>query len=204
MSINLLLILFVLIVVSIIAFILVQKGTGATAGSAFGSGASSTVFGAKGSGNFLTKTTMILAFLFFAISMMMAISANREFTASATGEVDLGVMGTLDNSTDSDVPEMISSESTNANEASDVPVLNEQTVVPEAGEASDIPAAVVDEVSSMQNAIEDKVDEAKAKVDGAIDNVKGAVEDAKDDVKNAKDALESGIEEVKDSLDGEG
>ena len=67
MSVNLLLIFFVLVVVAMVAFILVQKGTGATAGSAFGSGASSTVFGAKGSGNFLTKTTMILAFLFFAV-----------------------------------------------------------------------------------------------------------------------------------------
>lgn len=64
MTVNLLLILFVLVVVAMIAFILVQKGAGATAGSAFGSGASATVFGAKGSGNFLTKSTMTLAFLF--------------------------------------------------------------------------------------------------------------------------------------------
>ena len=105
MSVNLLLIFFVLIVVAMIAFILVQKGTGATAGSAFGSGASSTVFGAKGSGNFLTKTTMMLAFLFFALSMFMAVQASKDFTVADQGEIDLGVVGTLDTSA-SDVPVM--------------------------------------------------------------------------------------------------
>jgi len=48
-----------------IGFILVQRGPGATAGSAFGSGASGTVFGAKGSSSFLSKSTAVLATYFY-------------------------------------------------------------------------------------------------------------------------------------------
>lgn len=57
---------------SIIAIILLQQGAGATAGAAFGSGASSTVFGARGSASFLTRTTAFLAFIFFANSFLLA------------------------------------------------------------------------------------------------------------------------------------
>ena len=54
----------VLITITMIAFILIQKGAGATAGAAFGSGASGTVFGSRGAGNFLSRTTWVLAALF--------------------------------------------------------------------------------------------------------------------------------------------
>ncbi|MFE8032985.1 preprotein translocase subunit SecG, partial [Thiohalocapsa marina] len=52
--------------------ILIQHGKGADAGAAFGSGASATVFGAQGSGSFLTRTTAILATLFFITSIALA------------------------------------------------------------------------------------------------------------------------------------
>jgi len=65
MTINFLNILQVLVTIAMIGFILVQRGPGATAGSAFGSGASGTVFGAKGSSSFLSKSTAVLATLFF-------------------------------------------------------------------------------------------------------------------------------------------
>ena len=54
----------VLIAIAMIAFILIQKGAGATAGAAFGAGASGTVFGSRGAGNFLSRTTWVLATLF--------------------------------------------------------------------------------------------------------------------------------------------
>ena len=57
---------------SIIAIILLQQGAGATAGAAFGSGASSTVFGSRGSTSFLTRVTAVLAFIFFANSFLLA------------------------------------------------------------------------------------------------------------------------------------
>ena len=79
----------VLIAIAMVAFILIQKGAGATAGAAFGSGASGTVFGSRGAGNFLSRTTWVLATLFCLISLTMAVIASRQSTAP---ETDLGVM----------------------------------------------------------------------------------------------------------------
>ena len=67
----------VVIAVTLIGFILIQHGKGADAGAAFGSGASSTVFGSQGSGNFLTKTTAVLAFLFLANSLTLGYMATQ-------------------------------------------------------------------------------------------------------------------------------
>ena len=58
--------------IGLIGLILIQHGKGADAGAAFGSGASATVFGAKGSANFLSRTTGILALLFFLTSLTLA------------------------------------------------------------------------------------------------------------------------------------
>ncbi len=69
----------VLLSISLIALVLLQHGKGADAGAAFGSGASATVFGAKGSGNFLTKATSIIATLFFATCLSLAyLASHRE------------------------------------------------------------------------------------------------------------------------------
>jgi preprotein translocase subunit SecG len=59
----------VLISAMIIGLILLQRGKGADAGTAFGAGASGTVFGAKGSANFLSRTTAVLATMFFLSSL---------------------------------------------------------------------------------------------------------------------------------------
>ncbi|KXJ49617.1 MAG: preprotein translocase subunit SecG [Cycloclasticus sp. Phe_18] len=68
----------VLIAALMIGLILIQHGKGADAGAAFGSGASGTVFGAKGSGNFLSRSTAILAALFFSTSLALAyLGGNR-------------------------------------------------------------------------------------------------------------------------------
>ncbi|WP_419603622.1 preprotein translocase subunit SecG [Thiolapillus sp.] len=58
--------------IGLIGLILIQHGKGADAGAAFGSGASSTVFGARGSANFLSRTTGVLALLFFITSLTLA------------------------------------------------------------------------------------------------------------------------------------
>ena len=69
---SLLLSFHVIIAVIIIVLILLQKGKGADMGSAFGAGASGTIFGAKGSANFLSRTTAILATIFFITSLALA------------------------------------------------------------------------------------------------------------------------------------
>jgi preprotein translocase subunit SecG len=80
----------VLIAIALIGFVLIQRGQGATAGAAFGSGASGTVFGARGAGNFLTRSTWVLAALFCAISLTMAVMVSRIMTEVPT--TDLGVV----------------------------------------------------------------------------------------------------------------
>jgi preprotein translocase subunit SecG len=62
----------VLIAAAIIGLVLLQKGKGADAGAGFGAGASGTVFGARGSANFLSRSTAVAAALFFATSMGLA------------------------------------------------------------------------------------------------------------------------------------
>ena len=58
------LIVHIILAVLMIALILVQHGKGADAGASFGGGGAATVFGASGSGNFLTRLTAILTALF--------------------------------------------------------------------------------------------------------------------------------------------
>ena len=76
-------ILYVLIAIAMTGFILVQRGAGAQAGSGFGAGASATVFGARGAGNFLTKSTAVLAASFFVLSLGMGIYVSRSGVARA-------------------------------------------------------------------------------------------------------------------------
>lgn len=83
-------ILYVLVSIGMIAMILLQRGAGAAAGSGFGAGASATVFGSRGSANFLSKSTAVLATLFFVISLGMAMYVSRGGRPVAD---DLGVMG---------------------------------------------------------------------------------------------------------------
>ena len=68
----------VLLAMGIIALVLVQHGKGADAGAAFGSGASATVFGARGSTSFLSRATAVLAALFFLNSMGLAYIASHQ------------------------------------------------------------------------------------------------------------------------------
>src|SRR3990172_2199696 len=77
MSMTILLIVQILLALALIALILIQRGRGADTGAAFGSGASTTVFGARGSASFLTRATSILAILFFANCFVLSYFAGR-------------------------------------------------------------------------------------------------------------------------------
>jgi preprotein translocase subunit SecG len=67
----------VLTALALVVLILMQQGQGASAGASFGAGASQTVFGGQGSGNFLTRTTAILATVFFVTSLALAWQARQ-------------------------------------------------------------------------------------------------------------------------------
>jgi preprotein translocase subunit SecG len=60
-----------------IGLILIQHGKGADMGAAFGSGSSGSLFGASGSANFLSRTTAVLAAVFFACTLMLAYFGNQ-------------------------------------------------------------------------------------------------------------------------------
>jgi preprotein translocase subunit SecG len=73
---TLVLIVHVLTALAIIGLVLLQHGKGADVGAAFGSGASGSLFGATGSANFLSRTTAVLAVVFFLSSLGLAYLAN--------------------------------------------------------------------------------------------------------------------------------
>jgi len=68
----------ILVALAIIALVLMQHGKGADMGAAFGSGASGSLFGASGSANFLSRTTGVLAAVFFLTSLSLAYVASEK------------------------------------------------------------------------------------------------------------------------------
>lgn len=111
---------YLVIALALIGLVLIQQGKGSDMGASFGAGASATLFGSNGSGNFLTKTTAILATLFFVISIFLgSITAN-----SNKVEDDLIIpvapteMPETDMPADADVPAATTEDKT----SSDVPV----------------------------------------------------------------------------------
>ena len=95
------------IAVSLVALVLIQQGKGADMGAAFGSGASQTVFGAQGSGTFLTRTTAVLATVFFLTSLTLAYFSGQANTSSSVVDTNSGApMEMVEPATDvpADVP----------------------------------------------------------------------------------------------------
>jgi preprotein translocase subunit SecG len=118
---------FFLVAVAMIVLILLQRGQGAAAGSGFGAGASATVFGARGSANFLSRSTAVLAALFMVISLGMAMYATRQATSTAPVD-DLGVMGRM--AVPAEVPQMPVEQRAEEVPASEIPAAADETSVP--------------------------------------------------------------------------
>ena len=167
----------VLIAISLVAFVLIQKGQGATAGAAFGSGASGTVFGARGAGNFLSRTTWVLAALFCSISLTMAVMVSR---TSSQPETDLGVIGSnqsipaADSNAESSIISVGSDEAVNI----DLPVLE-----PAANNmnAEGMNSNVADDLPALDSAATEAVDNAVTEQARAIEDSSGGEESGSDD-----------------------
>src|SRR5438046_10082895 len=86
---NLIIVAHVLIALAIIGLVLLQHGKGADMGSGFGGGASGSLFGATGSANFLSRTTAVLAAVFFLLSLALAYTATRKPTEQGGGVIDV-------------------------------------------------------------------------------------------------------------------
>lgn len=82
---SIVIIVHVIVALAIIGLILLQQGKGAEAGASFGGGASQTVFGSQGGGNFFAKITGLLAFVFFVTSFSLAVIAKNN-ASIARGE----------------------------------------------------------------------------------------------------------------------
>ncbi|MEE9342773.1 MAG: preprotein translocase subunit SecG [Gammaproteobacteria bacterium] len=127
----------VLIGLAIIGLVLLQQGKGADMGAAFGSGASGTVFGAKGGGSFFTRMTGILATAFFINSALLSSSLVLDRDGAASSITDNGLLegamqdATLD-SVVTDLPPADLSPAIDTGDLppSDLPVLNEAVELP--------------------------------------------------------------------------
>ncbi|WP_347453474.1 preprotein translocase subunit SecG [Acinetobacter thermotolerans] len=70
----------IILAILMIVLILVQHGKGADAGASFGGGGAATVFGASGSGNFLSRLTAVFTALFFITSLTLAVFTKKQTT----------------------------------------------------------------------------------------------------------------------------
>jgi preprotein translocase subunit SecG len=78
-----------MVALAIIGLVLLQHGKGADMGSGFGGGASGSLFGATGSANFLSRTTGVLAAVFFILSLALAYTATRKPAEEGGGVIDV-------------------------------------------------------------------------------------------------------------------
>lgn len=78
----------VLLAAGIVGLVLIQRGKGADAGAGFGAGASGTVFGARGSASFLSRTTAMLAVLFIITSLSLAYMGGRQTQTAPSSVID--------------------------------------------------------------------------------------------------------------------
>jgi preprotein translocase subunit SecG len=124
---QVILVLYVLLAAAMVGLILIQHGKGADVGASFGAGASQTVFGSVGAGNVLTRSTAILATLFFVASIGLAVMAKHKAEAAREGGIPVAAeVRPGDNA---------------APPASDVPSAGPATDTPAAATSSDIPSA---------------------------------------------------------------
>ena len=70
----------------LVGLILIQQGKGADMGAAFGSGASGTVFGSQGAGSFITRSTGVLAAIFFVTSLALAYFSGQVVSTKSVTE----------------------------------------------------------------------------------------------------------------------
>ena len=124
----------VVVAAALIGFVLLQHGKGADMGAAFGSGSSGSLFGAAGSANFLSRTTAILATIFFLSSLGLTYLASNR---ASIGPGDVMKQGVMQNSQKAPEP---------ATKAAEVPAGAPPTVQPSApapakdsSKAADVP-----------------------------------------------------------------
>ena len=104
---TLILVVQMLSALAMIGLVLIQHGKGADMGAAFGSGGSGSLFGATGGANFLSRSTAVLAAVFFACTFLLAYFGNARPQSSGSVLEGAAVMApapAVDNSTAAQIP----------------------------------------------------------------------------------------------------
>lgn len=96
----------VLLTISLIGLVLIQRGKGADMGAAFGGGASNTMFGSQGAASFLTRTTGVVATLFFVTSLSLAYMGGQRTERQSVTEIDQIAVPVVDVADKPDLPEL--------------------------------------------------------------------------------------------------
>ena len=129
-----------LIALLIIVLVLLQRGKGADAGAAFGSGASGTVFGARGSSSFFSRTTAVLATLFFISSLALAYLSSQATSGPSSLLDDAPALEEPAAGSEAEVPEPAAEPvelPSIEDDASSLPTLDEDAAIPDEVPASD-------------------------------------------------------------------
>ena len=119
----------VIVAIGIVGLVLLQQGKGADAGASFGGGASQTVFGASGTGNFLVRATTVGATIFFITSLSLAVFAKNQSSLGGAANSPLANEALLQEVAApavSDVPQLDLApvQSSDADDAPDLPGSN--------------------------------------------------------------------------------
>src|ERR1700739_3120135 len=128
----------VICAVSMIVLILLQHGKGADMGAAFGSGASGSLFGASGSANFLSRTTAVLATVFFLTTIGLAYTATAARTSAAKA-VPGGLMSTMGKDAPATAPAATPAPAVPAPPGESTPAGTARGTAPPANRAPEIP-----------------------------------------------------------------
>lgn len=169
----------VLLGLGVVGLVLLQHGKGADAGAAFGSASSGSVFGAQGASSFLSRSTAILAALFFSTSLGLAVLSGQQ----GDGPTDL-----------MDTPD--------AEEVfTDLPSVNDNAPI----KAIPMKKGDVPSTSIVPEGVSNSVDKAKEGVNSVIDSVDNqaetAIENTKEGISNIGDVVKDGANTVVDSVE---
>lgn len=147
---SLALVVHVALAIGVIVLVLIQHGKGADAGAAFGSGASATVFGARGSASFLTRLTTLLASLFFMTSLFLFyLAAHRDRGLSSVTDSPSGVVEEAPAATD--LPDNVGASESDAPASDDAPATDDTPAGTGAPASAGAPAADTDTVPAASD-----------------------------------------------------
>lgn len=139
---SVILVFYVLLSAGIVGLILIQQGKGADVGASFGAGASQTVFGSVGAGNVLTRSTAILATLFFIASIGLAVMAKHKAEAAREGGIPVAAEVQPGDNAPAAASDAAAPATSPTAPASDIPSASDAPVTAPAVEAAgDVPAS---------------------------------------------------------------